>query len=306
MNYMTTNEAAAKWNLSSRRIRVLCENGQIPGAVKIGRNWSMPQESIKPIDQRFKIKIAYQGIVHDFSKIDQLKKRIDSYRPFSSHIRDMLRQNLIVEWTYNSNAIEGNTLTLSETKVVLEGITVGGKSMKEHLETINHKDAIVFLEQLVRGEEAISEWNIKNIHKLILKDIDDSNAGKYRLENVLISGANHVPPHHFMVPQLMQKLVQEYNHQWKSLHPIVQACLLHGEFTKVHPFIDGNGRTARLLLNFVLLRNGYPPIIIKKESRLNYYEALDEASAALNYDKFIKMAVRLVEESELKWLNLLS
>lgn len=305
MNYMTTSEASIKWNISSRRIRVLCETGQIQGAIKIGRNWSIPNDSIKPIDKRVKYKNIYTGIIYDFTLIDQLKKRIDSYRPFSSTLTETLRQSLIVEWTYNSNAIEGNTLTLSETKVVLEGITVGGKSVKEHLETINHKDAILFLEQLIRGDEPFSEWNIKNIHQLILKDIDDINAGKYRLENVLISGAKHIPPHHFMVPELMQKLVQEYNQEWKSYHPIIQACLTHGEFVKVHPFIDGNGRTARLLLNFVLLHSGYPPIVIKKESRLKYYEALDEAHTTLNYEKFVYLVTNLVKESEMLWLKLL-
>lgn len=305
VNYMTTMDASIKWNISDRRIRVLCEEGKIGGAIKIGRNWSIPKDAIKPIDRRTKNKTHYTGINYDFEQIDQLKKRIDNYRPFTSTLTETLRQSLIVEWTYNSNAIEGNTLTLSETKVVLEGITIGGKSVKEHLEIINHKEAILFLEQLVNGEETVSEWNIKNIHQLILKDIDNLNAGKYRMENVLISGATHIPPKHFMVPELMQKLVNEYNHEWKSYHPIIQACLMHGEFVKVHPFIDGNGRTARLLLNLILLLNGYPPVVIKKECRLKYYVALDEAHTTLNYENFVPLIANLVKESEMLWLKLL-
>lgn len=305
MKYMTTNEASKKWNISDRRIRVLCDEGRIDGAIKIGRNWSIPTDSVKPIDGRTKTNNRYEGLGQSFDLIDQLKKEIDHFRPLSPKMSESLQQNLIVEWTYNSNAIEGNTLTLSETKVVLEGITVGGKSVKEHLEAINHKEAILYLEMLVNGNESISEWSIKNIHQIILKDIDDSNAGKYRMENVLISGANHIPPKYYLVPELMQKLVMEYREEWKEFHPVVKATLLHGEFVKIHPFIDGNGRTSRLLLNFVLLQYGYPPIVIKKENRLEYYDALDHAHVSKDYSKFLSLVAQLVVTSEKLWLDLL-
>ena len=305
MNYMTTKEASRKWNITDRRIRVLCDEGRIEGAIKIGRNWSIPIDAVKPIDGRTKTNNIYKGINQSFFLIDQLKKEIDKNRPFSSRMSENLQQNLIVEWTYNSNAIEGNTLTLSETKVVLEGITIGGKSVKEHLEAINHKEAILYLKMLVNGNEPISEWSIKNIHQIILKYIDNLNAGKYRTENVLISGAKHIPPKYYLVPELMQKLVMEYHHEWKEYHPVVIATLLHGEFVKIHPFIDGNGRTARLLLNFVLLLYGYPPIVIKKENRLEYYNALDRAHIAKDYSEFIDLVIQLVVASEKLWLDLL-
>lgn len=305
MKYMTTMEASIKWNITDRRIRVLCDEGRIEGAIKIGRNWSIPTDAIKPIDARTKTNNIYEGINQSFDLADQLKKEIDHYRPLSPRMSESLQQNLIVEWTYNSNAIEGNTLTLFETKVVLEGITIGGKSVKEHLEAINHKEAILYLEMLVNGNEPVSEWSIKNIHQIIQKDIDDSNAGKYRMENVLISGANHIPPKYYLVPELMQKLVMEYNDEWKEFHPIVKATLLHGEFVKIHPFIDGNGRTARLLLNFVLLQFGYPPIVIKKENRLEYYDALDHAHVTKDYSKFLSLVTQLVVTSEKLWLDLL-
>ncbi|MDD4237948.1 MAG: Fic family protein [Desulfotomaculaceae bacterium] len=160
-------------------------------------------------------------------------------------------------WTYNSNAIEGNTLTISETRVVLEGITIGGKTIREHLEVINHKDAILFLEELVNNNEHLSEWNIKNIHRLVLKNIDDENAGRYRTENVIISGAKHRPPGHYLIKDQMEQLVKDCNGHWQKLHSIERATLLHGEFVKIHPFVDGNGRTARLLLNFELIKK--PP-----------------------------------------------
>jgi Fic family protein len=306
MSYMTTKEASLKWGISDRRIRILCTEGKIEGAMKFGRNWSLPSDSMKPIDNRTKIESEFEGIDYFFNLIDELKKDIDQRRPLTKNQYNTLRNNLIIEWTYNSNAIEGNTLTLSETKVVLEGITIGGKSIVEHLEAINHRDAILFLESIVDGREDISEWNIKNLHQIILKDIDNLNAGKYRMENVLIGGAKHIPPDYVMVPIQMQTLVYEDNREWIQYHPVIRAALLHGEFVKIHPFIDGNGRTARLLLNLVLMLNGYPPIVIKKESRLAYYEALDTAHTTLNYSKFVHLIATLVIEAEQLWLKILN
>jgi Fic family protein len=305
MKYIRTKEASEKWGISDRRIRMLCSEGRIEGAIKIGRNWSIPENANKPIDAREGNKKDYSGLEFDFSYIDSLKETIDQHRPFSKRLANSLHEKLIVEWTYNSNAIEGNTLTLSETKVVLEGITIGGKSMVEHLETVNHRDAILFIEDLVFNNKTLSEWNIKNIHALILKGIDNSNAGKYRTENVVISGAEHIPPKHYEVGDLMQKLIAEYQNEWGGLHPVVSATLLHGEFVKIHPFIDGNGRTSRLLLNFELIKNGYTPIIIKNEDRAKYYDVLDLAHTTMNYKPFIKLVSELVIESEKLWLSVL-
>lgn len=305
MDYISIKEASEKWGISDSRIRLLCREGRIEGAIKIGRNWVIPFDAVKPIDGREVIKKEYHGLKYDFNIIDSLKEMIDKYRPFSKQLADSLHEKLVVEWTYNSNAIEGNTLTMSETKVVLEGITIGGKTMVEHLETINHRDAILFIEDLVSNKESISEWNIRNIHSLILKEIDNKNAGKYRTENVVISGAKHIPPKHYEITDLMQELIEEYDNNWRDYHPVVRATLLHGEFVKIHPFIDGNGRTARLLLNFELMRNGYTPIIIKNDDRAKYYEVLDIAHTTMNYEPFIKLVSELVMESERLWLSLL-
>ena len=302
---MSVTKASEKWRISDRRIRVLCTEGRIEGAMKFGRNWSIPYDAVKPIDGRVSHKKSYTGIVYDFSKIDEMKKKIDQYRPFSKRLAESLHEKLIIEWTYNSNAIEGNTLTLSETKVVLEGITIGGKSVVEHLEAINHREAILFLEALIENNEALSEWNIKSIHGLILKEIDNQNAGKYRSENVVIGGAEHIPPKHYEIDLLMQNLIMEYKEEWRFFHPVVRATLLHGEFVKIHPFIDGNGRTSRLLLNFELMKNGYTPIIIKKENRSRYYEVLDFAHTTMDYQPFLEFVAGLVIESEQLWLSLL-
>lgn len=305
MKYISIQEASKKWKISDRRIRVLCSEGRIEGAIKIGRNWSVPSEAVKPADGRKGKKIKYLGLDYNFTEIDRLIKQIDKHRPLSMNLAKSLHEKLVVEWTYNSNAIEGNTLTISETKVVLEGITIGGKSMVEHLETINHREAILFIEDLIADNEALSEWNLKNIHALILKEIDNTNAGRYRNENVLISGAKHIPPKHFELGYLMQKLIKEYTHDWVDLHPVVRATLLHGEFVKIHPFIDGNGRTARLLLNFELMRSGFTPIIIKNEQRASYYDVLDLAHTTMNYGPFIQLVADLVIESETLWLSVL-
>lgn len=305
VKYLTTKEVANKWDVNDRRVRLLCEEGRVEGAFKVGKTWLIAEDATKPYDARKKITQDYTGLNIDFTQIDALKKEIDSFRPLSANITKNLREKLVVEWTYHSNAIEGNTLTMSETKVVLEGLTVGGKSVVEHLEALNHKQAIDYLIELTQTDTDLSEAIIKNLHQLILKDIDDKNAGKYRGENVTISGANHIPPHHVLIPDFMQKLISEYHVYWKDYHPVVKACLLHGGLVKVHPFIDGNGRTARLLLNFELMKHGYTPIIIEKSKRAQYYEALDLAHTTLDYSKFIQLTSEFILISEHLWLRLI-
>jgi Fic family protein len=305
MEYKNISYFATKWNIKERRIRILCTEGRIHGAKKIGKTWLIPDDSQKPIDKRFKQvnDLIFDSI--DFSIIDEKKDIIDSHRPFSLNMTRQLRDKLIIEWTYNSNAIEGNTLTLLETKVVLEnGITVKGKPLKDHLEIINHKEAIEYIEDLVSKNVKLSEYDIRSVHYLILKEIDTTNAGKYRNENVFISGAKHVPPVYINVPYEMQKLIDQYQ-AWQGFHPVVRACFLHGEFVKIHPFIDGNGRTARLLLNFELIQSGYPPVVIKTENRADYYDALDKAHTTNDYTDFIKIIVDLVNESENLYLYLI-
>ncbi len=233
----------------------------------------------------------------NFQKLDNLKAKLNSHRPLTPNIVENLREDLIVRWTYNSNAIEGNTLTLNETKVALEGITIGGKSLREHFEAINHKEAILFVESLVAKNEVLSEHTIKSLHALILKNIDDSSAGCYRSINVLISGATHRPPSHFEVASKMEDFITWYKIKAQTLHPIERACRVHVDFVGIHPFTDGNGRTSRLLMNFELMKNGFPPVVLKVENRLAYYEALDKAHTLKDYKPFISLVSSLVEES---------
>ncbi|MFA7070468.1 MAG: Fic family protein, partial [Sulfurimonas sp.] len=198
---------------------------------------------------------------------------------------------------YHSNAIEGNTLTLKETKVALEGITIGGKTLREHFEAINHKDAIYFIEELAQKEDRLSLHSIKQIHSLILKNIDDENRGKYRTTNVIISGAEHKPPQSFEVQNKMQEFIKKYNEKRDKLHPIALASFVHIEFVKIHPFVDGNGRTSRLLMNLELIKAGFPPVVIELEDRLEYYKALDIAHTKNDYKPFLKLLKKVVEKS---------
>jgi len=229
--------------------------------------------------------------------IDDKKKKLDQNRPLAKNAVKSLRDKLALEWTHHSNAIEGNTLTLSETKVVLEGITIGGKSIKEHLEVIHHKKAIDYLESIISKKVELSEPEIKKIHSLILKNINPEHAGVYRTERVFITGARHIPPAPKKLEVKMKQLMKFYQEDWMNLHPVERSALLHIEFVKIHPFIDGNGRTSRLLQNFELMKYGFPPIIIKKEQKLEYYEALDKAHMTDNTKDFFKMCKESLNQS---------
>lgn len=236
--------------------------------------------------------------------VEAEKVALDERRPLPSHTVASLRDKLMLEWTYHSNAIEGNTLTLRETKVVLEGITVGGKSLREHFEATNHRDAILYVEEIVAKQEALSEWQLKNIHSLVLKAIDNEEAGRYRRENVVIAGASTTPPDFLHLGEEMKQFIAWHDNA-AQMHPIERAAELHTRFVKIHPFVDGNGRTGRLLLNFELMKAGYPPAVIRKEERLAYYDGLDEACLSGNYDSITNLVADAVQRSLDAYIGLL-
>lgn len=224
-----------------------------------------------------------------FKEIDTKKRTLDSKWPLPEYTAKSIREKLLLEWIYNSNAIEGNTLTLIETKVVLEGIAIGGKTLREHLEVVNHKEAILYIEDIVGENEEFTEWQIKNIHRLVLKGINDKYAGNYRDQQVMIAGAEHIPPEPFLINEQMENFIHWYNTEAQNLHPIERAAMVHVIFVGIHPFIDGNGRTSRLLLNLELMKNGYPPIVIRTENRLKYYSALDKVHTTGDNKDFIEI-----------------
>src|SRR5699024_5481396 len=181
---------------------------------------------------------------------------------------------------------------------------ITGKSMREHLEAINHKQAIILTEEIVKSKEILSERLIKELHAIILHGIDQSNAGVYRKHNVMISGASHTPPSHIEVPQLMTDLIVWYNKK-TELHPLEKAAMLHSKFVSIHPFIDGNGRTSRLLMNLELIKTGYLPIIIEKEQRFKYYEILDIAAVEENYIPLIQFVADYEQHELQRYLELI-
>lgn len=203
---------------------------------------------------------------------------------------------------FNSNAIVGNTLTLQETKVVLEGITVGGKTMREYLKVINHRDAIMFVEEIVGRKESLSEWQIKNLHRLILKGINDEYAGVYRDQQVFIFGSKHTPPAPYLIKDEMELMIW-YDQESRQMHPVTRGAILHAVFVGIHPFNEGNGRTSRLLLNLELMKEDFPPIVIKVENRLDYYKALDKSHTQQDYGDFIRLVSKEVEDSLDLYLN---
>lgn len=230
-------------------------------------------------------------------EIDTLKKEVAELKIQKKSIRN-LDKDFQIKYIYNSNAIEGNTLTLHETKVVLEGITIGGKTLREHFEVINHAEAILYIEDMVKNKEELSEYVIKSIHSLILKNIDNDNAGRYRNQNVIISGAEHIPPSHILVQEKMEEFINWYK-SCNNIHPVLKAAKVHVDFVGIHPFIDSNGRVSRLIMNLELLKSGYQAVSIRNDKKSAYYEALDYAHCHNDYSLFYN----LIAEYELERLK---
>lgn len=211
------------------------------------------------------------------SKIDSIKSVLDGYRPFSKHIVRQLKDYYRIGLTYSSNAIEGNTLTESETKVIIEdGLTIGGKSLREHYEVIGHAKAYDLIYSLT--DNPLSEADVLQLHALFFRQIGPENAGLYRKRNVIITGTDYLPPDYRKVPQLMKKHIEKLNKQPQGPHPLERASEMHAEFEAIHPFIDGNGRIGRLLLSINTLKNGYCPVIIPPIRRSEYIAAMQKSN----------------------------
>ncbi|MCX6774029.1 MAG: Fic family protein [Candidatus Micrarchaeota archaeon] len=211
-------------------------------------------------------------------KLDERLNKLNSLRPLSPAVLERLREKFEIDMTYHSNAIEGNRLSLRETWLVLnKGITVRGKSVKEHLEATNHREAIDLLEKFADSKKEITEKDVLDLHALILDKIDPSNAGFYRHESVFIHGSKLQLPKWKEVPMLMKKVYAELNSKDKGIKAIYSAVSIHHDVARIHPFVDGNGRLARLLMNLRLMRAGFPPTILRKEERRAYYSALEKA-----------------------------
>ncbi|MDW7776430.1 MAG: Fic family protein [Methanosarcinales archaeon] len=235
-------------------------------------------------------------VIHEklLSRILEKKNKLDSIRPLPGDSLKKLNEEMRLLHTYHSNAIEGNTLTLSETKLVLEeGITVGGKSLREHLETTNNAKAFDYIEKIVGKKKKIDHITIQKIHEIVNAGILEE-AGRYRTKNVRITGAKKTPPDWSKVVQLMDVLIENIEKSEKN--PIETSAFLHHRFVEIHPFIDGNGRVARLLTNLYLIGLGYSPIVIKTEDRTKYYRYLKAADSG-NPGPFANFIAKAIDES---------
>lgn len=294
--FMTVKQAAEKWGISDRRIRVLCAEGKIPGAYQEGRGWKIPVDAEKPADGRYR---SRESIL---SRIDQKKKELDGRRPLTEGEVARLNEEFIVEYTYNSNAIEGNTLTLRETDLVLRGLTIDKKPLKDHMEAVGHKEAFDYVSELVKENMPISESVIKQIHFLVLADKKDDR-GVYRRVPVRIMGAQHEPVQPYLIEPKMEQLLRDFAES--SEHIVTKLARFHIEFEGIHPFIDGNGRTGRLLVNLELMKAGYPPIDIKFTDRITYYNAFDEYYVKHNLSTMENLFASYIEARLDKYLKIL-
>lgn len=278
--YMTVKQAAEKWGISDRRVRILCSEGKILGVTREGRSWKIPADAKKPEDGRYKTTDSLLAV------IDRKKIQLDSKRPLTEGEVERLTEEFVVEYTYNSNAIEGNTLTLRETDMVLRGLTIDQKPLKDHMEVVGHKEAFDFVRDLVKNQVPLSESIMKQIHYLVLADKKDDR-GVYRRIPVRIMGARHEPVQPYLIQPKMEQLLESYRNSTE--HIIPRLARFHIEFEGIHPFIDGNGRTGRLLVNLELMKEGYPPIDIKFADRIAYYNAFDEYHGKHNLDAMEKL-----------------
>jgi excisionase family DNA binding protein len=235
--------------------------------------------------------------------IEGKKRELDRYRPLPSSIVQKLHDQFTIEWTYNSNAIEGNTLSLQETELVINrGLTIGNKPLKDHFEAINHKAGIVLVEKFVEKKKRLDEQFIRELHKIILRNIDDHQAGVYRATNVRILGSVHIPPNSVKIPSLINDFLAWYNKNRYSMPVPELAANVHYQFVCIHPFIDGNGRTSRLLMNLVLMQNGYPPAVILNVDRKKYYRVLRQADLDKS-NEFMDFIGRSIERSLIIYLS---
>ena len=302
--YISVKEAADKWQLSDRRVRILCEQGKIPGVIRQGRSYQIPSDAQKPADGRLtrgqNLLAAYAGLLNG---IDRKKRELNRRRPLTQGELERLGEEFLIEFTYNSNAIEGNTLTLQETALVLQGLTIDQKPLKDHLEAVGHRDAFQYVQQLVSEKVKLSERIIREIHALVLIDRPEDK-GIYRRIPVRILGAHHEPPQPYLVPVQMERLLADYSKSKR--HPIEREALFHLQFEGIHPFIDGNGRTGRLLINLDLMQQAFPPINVKFADRKRYYACFDSFYRDQDPVPMIRLIGEAVDEQLERYLMILS
>lgn len=240
-------------------------------------------------------------------RIEQKLKRLNDLRPLPASAVEKLQQQFQIEMTYNSNSIEDNSLTLKETYLVInEGLTIKGKPLKDHLEAKDHTEALQWLYDTVQSDSrnTISEMLIRTIHSLVVHNTDKDWAGRYRNSNAIIGGAKHTPPDALDVPEAMRQFIQWLKKN-QTISPIELAALAHHRLVYIHPFFDGNGRTARLFMNWLIIQHSYPLVIILKNDRKKYYNVLAQADDK-NYRPLVSFIAQAIERSLDMYLKILT
>ncbi|WGK93999.1 MULTISPECIES: Fic family protein [Flavobacterium] len=281
--------------------KILYEIGQDDLALKA---LLVAEEEIRYVAKNTAEKVS-KTLTSILTQIDELKAKLDQYRQFDSY---RISQALELEYTFESNRIEGNTMTLRETDLVInEGLTISGKSMREHLEAINHQEAIAFIKDLMNKNTSLIEREVLSIHNLILRGIHPEDAGRYRKVQVMIKGSTHMPPQPFLVAKEMEDYFIWYETNKNKLHPVVLAAEMHERLVTIHPFIDGNGRTSRLVMNLILLQHGYVIANIKGDydNRMRYYQALETAQTENNKEDFLLFVAQIEKESLERYLDII-
>lgn len=281
--------------------KILYEIGQDDLALKA---LLVAEEEIRYVAKNTAEKVS-KTLASILTQIDELKAKLDQYRQFDSY---RISQALELEYTFESNRIEGNTMTLRETDLVInEGLTISGKSMREHLEAINHQEAIAFIKDLMNKNTSLIEREVLSIHNLILRGIHPEDAGRYRKVQVMIKGSTHMPPQPFLVAKEMEDYFIWYETNKNKLHPVVLAAEMHERLVTIHPFIDGNGRTSRLVMNLILLQHGYVIANIKGDydNRMRYYQALETAQTENNKEDFLLFVAQIEKESLERYLDII-
>ena len=274
MEYIKVSQAAEKWGITPRRVRVLCAEGKIEGVIRKGKLYMIPETAVKPMDGR----LSKTNII---AEIEHKKERLNAMRPLTYGELNRLCQEFMVEFTYNSNAIEGNTLTLQETAMVLEGMTVDQKPLKDHLEAVGHRDAFLYVRDIATKDVPLNESTIKSIHSLVLMN-QPEDKGVYRRIPVRIMGAFTEPVQPYLIEPKMTDLLAKNEEREETMSVI--------------EFVDGNGRTGRLIMNLELIRHGYPAINVKFADRKRYYNAFDSFYRDNNPEPMINLVAEYVSE----------
>ncbi len=298
MEYIKVSKAAEKWGISARRVRVLCAEGKIDGVIRKGKLYMIPENAVKPMDSRM-------GRSAFLTEIEKKKARLSEMRPLTVGEVERLAEEFMIDFTYNSNAIEGNTLTLKETALALEGVTIDQKPLKDHLEAVGHRDAYLYVQDIAKGNEPISEYIIKSIHSLVLMNRPEDK-GVFRRIPVRIMGAYTEPVQPYLIEPKMTELLAENEARKRTMTTVERIARFHLEFEGIHPFIDGNGRTGRLLLNLELIREGYPPINVKFTDRTKYYAAFDAFYRDGDAGKMIDLIAEYVDKRLDEYLAVLA